>query len=111
MRKQKLGERVHCEACLSLEWPLCTQKGLGGMAGGGKWKVCGCWMSQQLIKRAWGSFEVRGGREKSQGLKTIHISREMEGNLHLDTSCYSCASRLNEQPLLLSQCSSRAGGH
>lgn len=32
MRKQKLGERVHCEACLSLEWPLCTQMGLGGMA-------------------------------------------------------------------------------
>lgn len=60
MRKQKLGERVHCEACLSLEWPLCMQKGFGGMAEGGRWKVCGCWMSQQLIKRVWGSFEVRG---------------------------------------------------
>lgn len=32
----------------------------------------------------------------------------MEGNLHLDTSCCSCASRLNQQTLL---CSSHAGGH
>lgn len=47
---------------LALAWNgLCAwQKGFGGMAEAGKWKVCGCWMSQQLIKRAWGSFEVRG---------------------------------------------------
>lgn len=30
-----------------------------------------------------GEFLGKGGREKSQGLKTIHVSREMEGKLAL----------------------------
>lgn len=48
MRKQKLGEKVHCEACLSLERPLCTQKGLGGWlkVGSGRSVHVGCHNSQ-----------------------------------------------------------------
>lgn len=81
------------------------------MAEVGKLKVCACWMSQQLIESDLGELLGKGGGEKSQGLKEMQVSREMEGNLHLDTSCCSCALRLNQQTLLLSQCSSRASGH
>lgn len=47
-----------CTVRLALAWNcLCArQKGFGWMAEVGKWKVCGCWMSQQLIRSAWGSF-------------------------------------------------------
>lgn len=41
MRKQNLGERVHCGVCLSLESPLCTAEGLWV---GGCWEVEGPWM-------------------------------------------------------------------
>lgn len=68
-------------------------------------------MSQRLIESDLGEFVAEGGGEKSQGLKEIQVSREMEGNLRLDTSCCSCVLRLNQQTLLLSQCSSHANGH
>lgn len=42
MRKQNLGERVHYEACLSLELPLCTAERL--WVDGWSWEVEGLWM-------------------------------------------------------------------
>lgn len=68
-------------------------------------------MSQWLIERDLGESLGKGGGEKSQGLKKTQVSSEMEGNLHLDISCCSCALRLNQQPLLLTHCSSLADGH
>lgn len=69
-------------------------------------------MSQRLIESDLGESLGKGGGKKSQGLKKIQVSREMEGNLRLDTSCCcSCTLRLNQQTLVLSQCSSHASRH
>jgi len=67
-------------------------------------------MSQRLIESDLGGSLGKGRGQKSQELRERQVSREMEGNLHLDTSCCSWAWRLNQQTPLLSQCSSRASG-
>lgn len=75
------------------------------MAEVGKWKVCGCWMSQQLIQNAWGKREISGtkdnthfqrdGRKLALGHKLLQLCCEAEpADLAAESVLITCSRTL-----------------